>query len=300
MKSKLLPHMLLVLPLAMMAGDRAALSQTTQADAKRFEANVDTSALALGEHHNYANKSAQFHRRLAEFVAGNMMFVVLHEMGHAVFSDMDIPILAREEDTADSFAATRLIKVGSGISDRVLAEAAQGFFTSSRRDKKEGDQVVYYDEHGLDPVRAYRIVCLTVGSDKEKFKQLADNTKLPADQQDLCVEDYRKTARAWDMVLKPHLRRPDQPKARIDVVYGEAKGDLEIHARSFRSIQLLELIAEHAADQFAWSAPFTIEMTTCGFINAQWVAKTRKLNLCYELAADFADLFDGYGTVDTP
>ena len=59
-------------------------------------------------------------------------------------------------------------------------------------------------------------------------------------------------------------------------------------------------IARHAADQFAWSAPLTLEMQRCGFSNAQWVAKTRTLNLCYELAADFADLYDNYGTGDIP
>ncbi len=58
--------------------------------------------------------------------------------------------------------------------------------------------------------------------------------------------------------------------------------------------------ARHAADKFVWSAPFALEVQSCGFINAQWVAKTRTLTLCCELAADFADLYDGYGTGDIP
>jgi hypothetical protein len=198
-------HMLLV-PLALMLGKEAAFSQPTVSDARKFEANVDASALALGEHQQFKNKSAQYHKRLAEFVAGNMMFVVLHEMAHAVISEMEIPILAKEEDVADSFAATRLIKMQSGISDRVLTEAAQGFFTSNRRDKKERNPILYYDDHGLDLVRAYRIVCLMVGSDKDKYKQLAAEAKLPEDQWADCVGDYGRTAHAWDVVLKPHLR----------------------------------------------------------------------------------------------
>jgi hypothetical protein len=302
MKPWLLPnrHMLFLFPLALMLATGSAFSQTTASDAKKFEAGVDASALALGEHHQFKDKSAQYHRRLAEFVAGNMMFVVLHEMAHAVISEMGIPILAREEDVADSFAATRLIKIQSGISDRVLTEAAQGFFTSNRRDKKEGNAILYYDDHGLDLVRAYRIVCLMVGSDKDKYKQLAAEAKLPEDQWADCVGDYGRTAHAWDVVLNPHVRGPDRPRTKIDVIYRDAKDELEIHARAFRSIQLLEIIADHAADQFVWSAPFTLEMQSCGFINAQWVAKTRTLTLCYELAADFADLYDNYGTGDIP
>jgi hypothetical protein len=302
MKPRLLlhRHMLFLLPLALMLATESAFSQTTASDVKKFEVSVDASALALGEHPQFKDKSAQYHRRLAEFVAGNMMFVVLHEMAHAVISEMEIPILAREEDVADSFAATRLIKVQSEISDRVLIEAAQGFFTSNRRDKKEGNAILYYDDHGLDLVRAYQIVCLVVGSDKDRFKPLAAEAKLPEDQWADCVEDYGRTALAWDVVLNPHLRGPDQPKTKIDAIYRDAKGELEIHARAFRSIQLLEIIARHAADQFVWSAPLTLEMQSCGFINAQWVAKTRTLILCYELAADFADLYDNYGTGDIP
>ncbi len=280
---------------ALLLSSSLVVAQPTASDAEKFEANVDRSALALGEHQQFRNKSSNYHRRLAEFVAGNMMFVVLHEMAHGVINQMDIPVLAREEDAADSFAATRLLKIESGISDRVLMEAAQGFFTSNRRDKKEGNPILYYDQHGLDLVRAYRIVCLMVGFDKDKYRQLADETKLPEDRQASCATDYSKTAHAWDMVLQSHLRAADQPKASIRVVYGDANGDLEIHARAFRSIQLLELIAAHAADQFVWPEPFTIEMQSCGFINAVWVPSTRKLTLCYELASDFADLYNAYG-----
>jgi hypothetical protein len=97
------------------------------------------------------------------------------------------------------------------------------------------------------------------------------------------------------MVLKPHLRSPDQPKTKIDVVYGEGKGPLEAGARALRSVMLLETVAERTADALVWPAPFTLEMQSCGFPNAQWVPDTHKLTLCYELAADFADLYRDYG-----
>jgi Putative metallopeptidase len=58
---------------------------------------------------------------------------------------------------------------------------------------------------------------------------------------------------------------------------------------------LLEAVAERMADTYAWPAPFAIEMQSCGYANAQWLPKTRKISLCYELAADFADLYRGYG-----
>src|SRR5882672_7701485 len=49
------------------------------------------------------------------------------------------------------------------------------------------------------------------------------------------------------------------------------------------------------ADEFAWPAPFTLEMQSCGFPNARWDLSTHKLTVCYELAAEFADLYRSYG-----
>jgi hypothetical protein len=63
------------------------------------------------------------------------------------------------------------------------------------------------------------------------------------------------------------------------------------------SIRLLETVAEHAADEFAWPAPFTLEMQSCGNPNARWDLPTHKLTVCYELAAEFADLYRAYGDV---
>jgi hypothetical protein len=67
-----------------------------------------------------------------------------------------------------------------------------------------------------------------VGSDKDKFKDLASETKLPEARQDSCAGDYSNASYSWDLVLRTHLRSPDQPKAKVDVVYGEAWGRLEL------------------------------------------------------------------------
>jgi hypothetical protein len=232
---------------------------------------------------------------LAEFVSGNMLFVLCHEIAHAAITQMGLPVLGKAEDAADSFATLRMIRLGSAFSHRVLAEAAKGWFLSNRRDQQTGDKINYYDEHGIDLQRAYQIVCMMVGSDRSKFRDLASETKLPDTRQESCAGDYSNASYSWDLVLKPHLRTPDQPKTKIDVVYGEATGRLEHSAQAARSIQLLETVAQHVADEFAWPAPFTLEMQSCGFPNARWDLSTRKLTLCYELAADFEELYRAYG-----
>ena len=39
-----------------------------------------------------------------EFVIGNILFAMLHELGHAAVDEMGFPILGKEEDAAGSFA----------------------------------------------------------------------------------------------------------------------------------------------------------------------------------------------------
>jgi hypothetical protein len=264
-----------------------------------FQAKIDAAALALRDSDpklkQYSPKQMQ---AVVEFVVGNMLFVLSHEAAHAAITQMGLPVLGRMEDAADTFAALRLIRIGSDFSHRVLTQAAQGWFMADRRDRNTGDRVAFYDEHQLNQQRAYQIVCLMVGSDPDKFKDLAAETKLPEDRQESCLGDFSNAAYSWDLLLKPHLRAPDQPKTKIDVVYGPAEGR-NAHAKQvLSSVRLLEVVAEHLADQYAWPAPFTLEMASCGFPNGRWDLPTRKLTLCYELATDFADLYRNYGPAE--
>jgi hypothetical protein len=231
---------------------------------------------------------------LTEFVSGNLLFVLCHEMAHAAMTQMGLPVLGKVEDAADSFATVRMIGLGTTFSHRVLAEAAKGWFLQDRRNQKAGGKINYYDEHGIDQQRAYQIVCLMVGSNKGKFRDLASETRLPESRQDSCVDDYRTTSYSWEMLLKPHLRTSDQLPTKIDVVYGDAKGRLNGVAQAARSVRMLETVAQNVSEQFSWQAPFTIEMQSCGFPNAMWDPSALKLTLCYELAADFEDLYNAY------
>jgi Putative metallopeptidase len=265
-------------------------------ESERFQAKINAAALALRDSNpRLKNLPPKYVQGIAEFVSGNMLFVLLHEMAHATITQMGLPVLGRMEDAADTFATLRLIRAGSDFSNRVLTEAAKGWFLADRRDQKTGNKVQFYDEHGLNQQRAYQIVCLMVGSDDEKFKDLAKETKMPESRQDTCAGDFSNAAYSWDLLLKPYRRSRDQPKMKIDVVYGRAEGKAAIAQQVARSVGLFETVAEHASDEFAWPAPFVLEFQGCDDANARWDLSTHKLTVCYELAAEFADLYRGYG-----
>src|ERR1700730_3530523 len=290
-----LRHVLLLLPLVFIGLAGALWAQPRPIEFDQFRSRVNDAVRALGDQPRLKGMSLKRRQELVDFVSGNMLFVLLHELAHAAMTELDLPVLGRKEDAADSFAALTLIHIKSGYSDRELTEAAKGWFMADRRDRKDGEPIAYYDEHGLNQQRAFQIVCYMVGADPIRFKDLAAETKLPKDRQESCSEDYRKAAKSWGVVLQPHVRAPDQPETKIDVVYGDAKGRLEISAQVARSIRLLEAVAARSAELVVLPAPVTPQMQTCGFINARWNHATRKLTLCYELAQDFAELYRDYG-----
>jgi hypothetical protein len=161
-----------------------------------------------------------------EFVAGNTLVLLLHEFGHAHIAEMHLPVLGREEDAADTFAALRLLMIGTSFSQHELAQAATGWFLNDRRDQDTGEKPLYYDEHNLSQQRAYQILCLMVGSDPVKFKSLADQMKMPEERQQTCKRDYAKTSQGWDAVLKPWLREPGDRKPGSMLSMGTAKGHM--------------------------------------------------------------------------
>jgi Putative metallopeptidase len=261
--------------------------------ADMFQAGIDEVARDLEKEPRWRRLTQQ-RRARAEFVFGNMLFVVIHELGHALVSELDLMVLGREEDVADAYATIGVLKCGADFA-RVLVEAAKGLFLSAQRDRKAGDAPQYYQRHGLDEQRAYQIVCLMYGSDPSRFKDLADETELPQDRRRSCGWDYDTASRSWDRALSPHMRMADQPKPQIEVIYGEAKGGLATYARIFKSSRFLETVIEQVADRFGWPASIVVEMRSCGEPNARWTIPTRTLHVCYELAQEFVELYRDFG-----
>jgi hypothetical protein len=97
-----------------------------QARLAQFQAGVDKAAHLLENDPRLADLTHQQRVELVEFVTGNMLFALLHEMGHAHIQEMGLPVIGREEDGADSYAITALLKVGSKISKNVLVAATYG------------------------------------------------------------------------------------------------------------------------------------------------------------------------------
>jgi len=133
-----------------------------------------------------------------------------------------------------------------------------------------------------------------VGSDPDRFGKLADMSKMPVDRQGTCQGDFSNASWSWEKTLAPHIRRTDQAKTKFNVRYIDSDKYREL-GRGFRQIRILETLADHLTDRYVWRRPIDFVVLSCGTPNAHYDVSTHSLTVCYELAADFADLYRGYG-----
>src|SRR5262245_19776632 len=81
-----------------------------------LEQRVDAATRELARDPRFQNISEQELRDHVEFVAGNLIFATVHEVGHMLISEMGLPVLGREEDAADAFATLTGLKLDNGFS----------------------------------------------------------------------------------------------------------------------------------------------------------------------------------------
>ena len=260
-----------------------------------LEQRVIGTAHAMRDDPHFKKMSVQQIQNGIEFVAGNALFVLIHESAHALINELGIPVLGREEDAADAMATLVLLRMGEAFADRVVVNAAKGWFLSDQRDRKDGVPNAYYDEHGMDLQRAYYIVCLLVGGQPGKFKALADEVQIPEERQHTCRDDFNNASWSWKQALDPHRRAPDQPKTTITVTYGPATTEQATLAEIARRLKILEGTASHLSHEFAWKRAIALEMQTCGDPGARWELRAGKVIVCYEIIAEFRDLYRKYG-----
>ena len=290
----------LALPLLVLFAEPAAIAQSAAEThaAKRVELEkrvLDISQMFQNDPRYNRGKTPQQIQDGVEFVTGNVLFVLGHETGHALISVFEIPVIGREEDAADALSTIVALKMGNSFADRVVVNAARGWFLSDQRDRQEGTPNVFYDEHGMDLQRAYNIVCLLVGGAPDKFRNLADEVKLPKERQDTCRFDFSNASWSWGEVLKPHMRKPEDPKTDIKVNYAEP-GEYSTIATLGQKLQILESVAEWLSEDFVWKTPISLEMQQCGEdAGTRWLPTVKKVIICYEMIREFIQLHRKFG-----
>jgi Putative metallopeptidase len=134
---------------------------------------------------------------------GALVFVLLHESGHAVFDVLKVPVLGREEDAADQFAAFLLLRQGEEEARRVLRGAAWMYLHDSKG--RMPDESDFADVHGLDAQRFYNVLCMAYGSNPAGFSGMIEKGYLPKERAEGCSDEFRQVGFAVKELIDPNI-----------------------------------------------------------------------------------------------
>jgi len=144
-------------------------------------------------------------------VIGPFFAMALHEFAHGLFELLNTPVLGREEDAADQVAAYIYLQLADSEARRLVMGAAYGFFADSRSDDhaltREEFSEDFAEEHPMPEQRAYNLLCMAYGGDKELFGDLVSKGYLPRERAESCIDDYEQVLDAVEMMLRPHVDR---------------------------------------------------------------------------------------------
>ena len=226
-----------------------------------------------------------------DFTMHDMTFTLFHESGHLLIHELDLPVLGKEEDAADSAGILEMFKT---ITDKdeaynALNDVADYWTYSSNAmpDEDFSYNVNTYDPHSLDIQRANNMVCLMVGKDPEEFADTAKAFEFDDDMTDQCLTDYEEADHSWTKVLAPYLAKTPGPA--IKVTY-EAAGKYKMLAAELQQRRILETIGETLSNTYALPRPITITAKQCGEANAFYDEETHSITFCYEYADDVYQL----------
>jgi hypothetical protein len=145
----------------------------------------------------------------SDAIVGPTLEVVLHEVGHAVFDYLGVPVLGREEDAADQFAAYLLLQFAKADARRLIVGVAFAYSVDAARPITKKNP--FADEHGFPQQRFYNLLCMAYGADEKLFADLVEKGHLPKERAEGCAGEYEQVDGAMTKLIRPYI---DQARAK--------------------------------------------------------------------------------------
>jgi hypothetical protein len=134
-----------------------------------------------------------------EVIDGGFIGIALHETGHAVNDLFSVPVLGREEDTADQIAGFVMMQFGKDVARTAIKGTDYVWLNFARM-----GSAIYWDVHSTPGQRFQNFLCIGYGGDPDTFKDLADKW-LPKDRIGNCQHEYLQVKNAFVKTILPHV-----------------------------------------------------------------------------------------------
>ena len=235
-------------------------------------------------------------QRVAEVVMGVTMGVLLHELGHAMIGELELPATGPEEDTVDEFSAVAMSQLVTDRTDRLAVNAATYssllWWRWAQVKEREGQFAPWHGEHAPDLRRFRHTFCVLFGADPVEYSGLADRFEVDQRFKDRCVRDYRKKVDAWEEILalrgrhlgpdEPGVHPATTPGGRLRIVFHDSSNEYAPFAKLLFDVGLAEL-TDYLSEYLVWPRDLLVEFKDCGYANASYSPDAGAVTMCYDL-----------------
>jgi Putative metallopeptidase len=218
---------------------------------------------------------------LTAFARDVTLHVVLHELGHALIREFDLPILGNEETMADAFATHY---VTTHMPDRAV-DVLVARTTSLMIEAKEVERSEWpvSGEHDNDARRAFQIAALAIAADRAKFAPVADVVGMSDNDRKKATDYGAEIHRSWRRVLAPLRMPPGMTSTEARVVSDDSNGTFADEKNAGLPDEL-----EAVLKGFDWHSSVTIHFAT-GEGGAAWNRSKRTITVHNEYLRRFVE-----------
>jgi hypothetical protein len=164
-------------------------------------------------------------------------FILMHEFGHALIHELDLPLVGSEEDAADEFA-TVVCAQALGVRGRQMAMNAAMFFSRMGDSETKLSKLHFYDEHSLNKQRYYRILAnLHAAQADPAIERIVPVTRLME-----AKSRYAARVQHWNRLLSLHEKIAGGPPLQSVVVDPARKRHLTLMNEGTSSSRLSPMV----------------------------------------------------------
>ncbi|KRC76175.1 hypothetical protein ASE30_06075 [Achromobacter sp. Root83] len=246
--------------------------------------------------------------RIVGVYIGIMRSIFMHEFGHALIGELELPSTGAEEDAVDIYSALQIVEPTMYPSDdkdvNVMARdaatyAALQWYYSGKLAERKGASATsaWQDEHTGDLKRFRNMLCIMYGGNPAVFEPVAKHVGFEDRTKARCTDEFQKQNRAWRRILAPHTRvgawTPDgqqpanAPGAPVNVVFEPSKrkiGNLFANNLSDAIANNIKLLGQ----TYVLPRPVNVVFKDCGQLNAWYSPREGTITMCYELIENIA------------
>lgn len=233
--------------------------------------------------------------------------VFMHEFGHALIGELQLPSTGPEEDAVDIFSALRVVEptmYPSGDADIddigrqvALYSTLPWYYSGLMAEQSGGSSLPWQDEHTADLKRFRNTFCVIYGGNPGLYSEIAEQVGMETRTLGRCEDEFNKQNRAWRTILAPHTRvgqwhpegqlAADAPGANINVVFEPTQSQVgQLLIQAFK--EGIEGFAADLTKTYALPRDLTIIYKDCGELNAWYSPSEASITMCYDLIEYFA------------